>query len=136
MTEPALTATEALKWNQATNDTWRKLLSEHPEILSLPCDIMQVSTVAQVPGMAGVAVDAHGNLFVSSLANLILRVAPDGAKSVYAGSGGEPASNVGALADGPLATALFFKPFALAFSHADDLYVADTRNSRVRKVVK
>jgi uncharacterized damage-inducible protein DinB len=48
MTEPALTATEALKWNQATNDTWRKLLSEHPEILSLPCDIMQVSTVAQL----------------------------------------------------------------------------------------
>ena len=48
MTEPALTAAEALKWNQATNATWRKLLTEYPEILSLPCDIMQVSTVAQL----------------------------------------------------------------------------------------
>jgi len=48
MTEPALTAAEALRWNQATNATWRKLLTEYPEILSLPCDIMQVSTVAQL----------------------------------------------------------------------------------------
>jgi uncharacterized damage-inducible protein DinB len=48
MTEPALTATEALKWNQATNAAWLKLLTEHPEILQLPCDIMQTSTVAQL----------------------------------------------------------------------------------------
>jgi uncharacterized damage-inducible protein DinB len=48
MTEPILTASEALKWNQATSDAWRKLLTEHPEILSLPCDIMQTSTVAQL----------------------------------------------------------------------------------------
>jgi uncharacterized damage-inducible protein DinB len=48
MTEPALTATEALKWNQATNDSWRKLLRAHPEILALPCDIMQTSSVAQL----------------------------------------------------------------------------------------
>jgi uncharacterized damage-inducible protein DinB len=48
MTEPALTATEALKWNQATNDSWRKLLTANPEILALPCDIMQTSSVAQL----------------------------------------------------------------------------------------
>jgi uncharacterized damage-inducible protein DinB len=48
MNEPVLTASEALKWNQSTNATWRKLLTEHPEILALPCDIMQVSSVAQL----------------------------------------------------------------------------------------
>lgn len=48
MMEPALTASEALRWNQATSDAWRRLLTEHPEILSLPCDIMQTSTVAQL----------------------------------------------------------------------------------------
>jgi uncharacterized damage-inducible protein DinB len=48
MTEPVLTASEALQWNQATNAAWRKLLAEQPEMLSLPCDIMQVSTVAQL----------------------------------------------------------------------------------------
>ena len=48
MHEPALTATDVLKWNQSTNATWRKLLTKHPEILALPCDIMQVSSVAQL----------------------------------------------------------------------------------------
>lgn len=48
MQEPVLTAAEALKWNQSTNATWRKLLTGHPEILQLPCDIMQTSTVAQL----------------------------------------------------------------------------------------
>lgn len=48
MTDPFLTADEALKWNKATNASWRKLVNEHPEILALPCDIMQVSTVAQL----------------------------------------------------------------------------------------
>jgi uncharacterized damage-inducible protein DinB len=48
MTEPFLTATEALKWNQATTDAWRNLVKEHPEVLALPCDIMQVSTVAEL----------------------------------------------------------------------------------------
>lgn len=48
MHEPVLTAAEVLKWNQTTNATWRKLLTGTPEILALPCDIMQVSSVAQL----------------------------------------------------------------------------------------
>jgi uncharacterized damage-inducible protein DinB len=48
MHEPVLTAAEVLKWNQSTNATWRKLLTGNPEILALPCDIMQVSSVAQL----------------------------------------------------------------------------------------
>jgi DNA-binding beta-propeller fold protein YncE len=93
-----------------------------------------VSTVAQVPGPAGIAIDASGALFVSSLANVIYRIAPDGTKAVYAGSGGDPSSAIGALFDGPIGSAQFFKPYGVAFSHAGDLYVADTRNNRVRRV--
>jgi uncharacterized damage-inducible protein DinB len=48
MTDPFLTASEALKWNQATNAAWRRLVQEHPQVLALPCDIMQTSTVAQL----------------------------------------------------------------------------------------
>jgi uncharacterized damage-inducible protein DinB len=48
MSEPALTATEALKWNETTTANWRKLLAAHPEILVLPCDIARTSTVAQL----------------------------------------------------------------------------------------
>ena len=48
MSEPALTATETLKWNEATTANWRKLLAAHPEMLALPCDIARTSTVAQL----------------------------------------------------------------------------------------
>jgi uncharacterized damage-inducible protein DinB len=48
MSEPTLTATEALKWNESTSANWRKLLAAHPEILALPCDIARTSTVAQL----------------------------------------------------------------------------------------
>jgi uncharacterized damage-inducible protein DinB len=48
MSEPVLTAQEVLKWNEITASTWRKLLTEHPEILGLACDIASTTTVAQL----------------------------------------------------------------------------------------
>lgn len=48
MSEPVLTAREALAWNDTTASNWRKLLTEHPAILSLPCDINRTSTVAEL----------------------------------------------------------------------------------------
>lgn len=35
---------------------------------------------------------------------------------------------------GPATSATFYRPFGIAFDHAGNLYVADTRNSRVRRV--
>lgn len=48
MSEPVLTAQEAFRWNETTNANWRKLLTAHPEILALPCDITGTSNVAQL----------------------------------------------------------------------------------------
>jgi uncharacterized damage-inducible protein DinB len=48
MSEPALTATEILAWNERTAQSWRDLIESHPEILALPCDIYGVKTVAQL----------------------------------------------------------------------------------------
>ena len=48
MSQPVLTAEEVLRWNEATSAAWRKLLSEHPELLAVPCDIAKTSTVAQL----------------------------------------------------------------------------------------
>ena len=48
MSEPVLTATELLAWNERTVQTWRELLEAHPEIFALPCDIYGVKTVAGV----------------------------------------------------------------------------------------
>jgi uncharacterized damage-inducible protein DinB len=45
MTQPALTAEEMLAWNERTSINWRDLITAHPEILALPCDIMGVGTV-------------------------------------------------------------------------------------------
>ncbi len=44
MPQPALTAEELLTWVDRTALGWRDLVLEHPEILALPCDIMNVQT--------------------------------------------------------------------------------------------
>lgn len=45
MAQPALTAEEMLAWLEMTSNKWRALVEEHPEILNLPCDVMEVGTV-------------------------------------------------------------------------------------------
>jgi uncharacterized damage-inducible protein DinB len=39
MTQPALTASELLEWNDETAQRWKALLAKHPEALDLPCDV-------------------------------------------------------------------------------------------------
>jgi uncharacterized damage-inducible protein DinB len=46
MAEPVLSAGEVLNWLDATSSKWRALIEEHPEILSMPCDVIGVTTVA------------------------------------------------------------------------------------------
>lgn len=46
MSEPVMTATEALVWLESTSTHWRKFLNEHPAILALPCGIAKTTTIA------------------------------------------------------------------------------------------
>ena len=48
MSQPVLTAQEMIAWNEKTSNGWRKLLASHPELLTMPCDIMGVKTVAEL----------------------------------------------------------------------------------------
>ena len=48
MTQPALSAGEMLDWLETTSTKWRALIEEHPEILAMPCDVMECGTVAQL----------------------------------------------------------------------------------------
>jgi uncharacterized damage-inducible protein DinB len=48
MTQPILTAEEILVWNEKTATGWRKLLANHPELLTQPCDIAGTKTVAEL----------------------------------------------------------------------------------------
>ena len=44
----AITGEELQKWVEHTSDSWEKLLKEHPEILSFPCDIRETKSVAEL----------------------------------------------------------------------------------------
>jgi uncharacterized damage-inducible protein DinB len=48
MNQPVLTAQEMIAWNEKTSNGWRHFLTGHPELLSLPCDIAGVKTVAEL----------------------------------------------------------------------------------------
>ncbi len=46
--QPALTADEMIAWLDTTSTKWRALIDEHPEILKMPCDVMECATVGQL----------------------------------------------------------------------------------------
>ncbi len=82
------------------------------------------------PGPAGIAVDGSGDLFVSDVSNNTVQfVTPAGVVSLLAGAAGQQGS-----ADGSYDTALFRQPRAVALDQAENLYVADTGNSLIRKI--
>jgi uncharacterized damage-inducible protein DinB len=48
MTQPSLSAEEILAWNEKTATGWRKLLANHPELLTRPCDIAGTKNVGEL----------------------------------------------------------------------------------------
>jgi len=79
---------------------------------------------------SSIAIDAVGNLYVTDTYNHRIRmVTPSGSVLTLAGSG-----KVGGE-DGPADTAQFIAPWGIAIDAAGHLYVADTGNHRIRKIV-
>jgi len=80
----------------------------------------------------GLAFDGAGNLYISDqMANRVRKVSPAGTITPYAGNG-----SAGSGGDGGLATqAQLNAPGHLAVDAAGSVYIADTNNHRVRKVV-
>ncbi len=78
-----------------------------------------------------VAVDAHGSLYISeALDNRVRKVTPDGViNSILANTIGGFAGD-----GGPATSAKLSGPWAVALDAGGNLYIADTRNGRVRKV--
>ena len=82
-------------------------------------------------GITAIATDASGNVYVAEAGNhVIRRITPQGQVSVFAGAAG-----VAGSADGVGANARFNQPFGLAADRSGNLYVADTDNHTIRKIV-
>jgi len=80
---------------------------------------------------AGVAVDGAGNVYVADAYNdTIRKITPGGVVTTLAGSAGISGSN-----DGTGIYALFNQPIGLTADGAGNVYVADTGNATIRKVM-
>jgi DNA-binding beta-propeller fold protein YncE len=88
------------------------------------------STAALFNNPTAIAIDSSGNLYVADTGNNTIRkIAPSGTVSTLAGLAGSAGS-----ADGFSSTARFSQPSGVAVDSLQNVYVADTGNSTIRKV--
>jgi uncharacterized protein (TIGR03437 family) len=94
----------------------------------------QLLLTAGSPTLAGLALDAAGNLYISDEHNCAIRkvTAATGIITTVAGTG---PSNCGYAEDGvPAKSTSLFYPLGIALDSAGNLYIADGLSNRVRKV--
>lgn len=88
-----------------------------------------IGTNAKFLGPSGVDVDPDGNIIVADRVNhRIRKVTPSGVVTTIAGS-------VEGFADGPGASALFSYPMNLTVDNSGVIYVTDSFNHRIRKIM-
>ena len=86
-------------------------------------------TAAQFNEPLGIVVDGSGNLFVADyINNLIRKVTAAGVVTTFAGDGSA------SYLDGTGTAAAFNGPLGLAIDAANNIYVSDYRNHRIRKI--
>lgn len=90
------------------------------------------ATAAQLDAPSGIAVEDDGNIFIADTHNHRIRqITPDGVIHTIAGQG-----TAGYAGDGGFGgSAQLFNPAGLALDGAGNLYVADSGNNRVRRLI-
>jgi sugar lactone lactonase YvrE len=90
-----------------------------------------VGTDARFDYPTGVTVDSAGNVYVSDTGNSTIRmISPAGVVSTIAGMAGSSGGT-----DGTNGSARFNNPWGLAVDRADNIYVADSGNNTIRKMI-
>lgn len=89
------------------------------------------ATSASLLQASGVAIDSHGNLYISEFqGHRVRKVTPAGIISTIAGNG-----TAGYAGDGGAATSAELRlPSSITFDSQDNLYISDTGNNVIRKV--
>lgn len=82
----------------------------------------------------GIAINAAGDIFVAEQANNFIKKISAGVVTTYAGQTDPTGNGVQGSANGPAASATFFKPTGLALDASGNLYVTDLGNYLVRKI--
>lgn len=89
-----------------------------------------LGSLATFANPSAVAVDSTGNVFVADTGNQVIRkITTDGMVSTFAGQVGQ-----WGYRDGPAGSAMFYEPVGLVIDPIGNLYVADSGNSRIRKI--
>jgi uncharacterized protein (TIGR03437 family) len=88
------------------------------------------ATSAELNEPEGIAADAAGNLYIADWQNNRIRMVSNGVISTAVGNGTRGFSGDG----GPATSAQLAYPQSVAVDSAGNLYIADTSNSRIRKV--
>jgi sugar lactone lactonase YvrE len=89
------------------------------------------ATQVNLGEVSGLARDSVGNLYVSDQTNnIVVKIAPSGTLTVFAGNGAPEYSGDG----GPALQAGLHSPNFIVVDSSDNLYIADLENNRVRRV--
>jgi sugar lactone lactonase YvrE len=87
-------------------------------------------TAASFRQPAGIVIDASGNLYVGdALAHVIRKITAAGVVTTFAGT-----TDVAGSADGTGTSASFNDPAGLAIDASGNLFVADAKNNKIRKI--